>query len=85
MNDPREVTVADVHKAGRPAGRLTRDGDDVVFGYLPDHDGPAVASTLPLGVDETRATAGAVPRSSPGCSPRGTPAGAHHRRPDLHR
>ena len=71
MNDPREVTVADVHKAGRPAGRLTRDGDDVVFGYLPDYDGPAVASTFPLGVDETRATAGAVPPFFAGLLPEG--------------
>lgn len=39
MSDPREVTGADLHEAGRPAAPPNRDGDDVVLGYLPDQDG----------------------------------------------
>jgi len=71
VTDLREVAVADVHKAGRPAGQLTRDGDDVVFSYLPDYDGAPVASTLPLGADPARATAGAVPPFFAGLLPEG--------------
>lgn len=71
MSDLREVTVADVHKAGRPAGQLTRDGDDVVFAYRPDYTGPAVATTLPVGPGEVRATAGAVPPFFAGLLPEG--------------
>lgn len=71
MTDLREVTAADVHKAGELAGQLTRDGDDVVFGYVDGYAGPPVAVTLPVSTDEVRATAGAVPPFFAGLLPEG--------------
>lgn len=75
MSDLREVLVADVHKAGRLAGTLTRDGDDVVFahdaGYLADPDAPPVASTLPLTPEPVRAGAGSAPAFFAGLLPEG--------------
>ena len=50
------MTSADVHKAGRLAATLSTVGPDTVFSYLPGYDGPAVATTLPLGMTVTRAT-----------------------------
>ena len=75
VGDLVAVEEADVYKAGRLAGRLRRDGDDVVFGYLDGYlaDGatPAVATTLPKSVDPVRATAGAVPPFFAGLLPEG--------------
>ncbi|MCO7218506.1 type II toxin-antitoxin system HipA family toxin [Klenkia sp. PcliD-1-E] len=71
MTDLRDVAVADVHKAGQLAGQLTRDGDDVVFTYRPGYDSAAVATTLPLGAEPVRATAGAVPPFFAGLLPEG--------------
>ena len=48
------MTSADVHKAGRLAATLSTVGPDTVFRYLPGYDGPAVATTLPLGTTVTR-------------------------------
>lgn len=48
------MTSADVHKAGRLAATLSTVGPDTVFSYLPGYDGPAVATTLPLGTTVTR-------------------------------
>ena len=69
------VEEADVYKAGRLAGRLRRDGDDVVFGYTDDYlseaGAPAVAVTLPKVAEPVRATAGAVPPFFAGLLPEG--------------
>lgn len=59
--DPRDVKVADVYKAGRRAATLTRDGAVNTFAYLPDYDGPAVATTLPLDSAPVSSGSGAVP------------------------
>lgn len=70
----RTVDVADVYKAGTLAGRLRRDGDDVVFRYddeyAHDADAVPVAITLPLGAS-ARAGAGAVPPFFAGLLPEG--------------
>ncbi len=80
------VEEADVYKSGRLAGRLRRDGDDVVFGYVDDYlsdaGTPAVAATLPKDAEPVRATAGAVPPFFAGLLPEGArlqavTAGAH--------
>jgi len=75
VTDLREVAVADVHKNGRLAGQLRRDGDDVVFSYLSEYreDGEAlpVAVTLPLVPEPVRATAGSVPPFFAGLLPEG--------------
>jgi serine/threonine-protein kinase HipA len=80
------VEQADVYKAGRLAGWLRRDGDDVVFGYtddyLADAGAPAVATTLPKVAEPVRSTAGAVPPFFAGLLPEGArlhavTAGAH--------
>jgi serine/threonine-protein kinase HipA len=70
------VESADVYKAGQLAGRLRRDGDDVVFeygsDYLTEAAAPPVAVTLPKGRSPVRATAGAVPPFFAGLLPEGT-------------
>ena len=80
------VEEADVYKSGRLAGRLRREGDDVVFGYadayLADAGTPAVATTLPKSAEPVRASAGAVPPFFAGLLPEGArlqaiTAGAH--------
>lgn len=73
--DLRSVGAADVHKAGRLAARIVREGDSTVFSYLPDYldDGsaPQVASTLPKTAEPVRASAGAVPPFFAGLLPEG--------------
>ena len=50
MRAPSDAAlVADVHRAGRLAGRLWRVGQDVTFSSIDGYDGPPVASTLPVG------------------------------------
>jgi serine/threonine-protein kinase HipA len=80
------VEEGDVYKSGRLAGRLRRDGDDVVFRYVDDYladpGAPAVAMTLPKDAEPVRATAGAVPPFFAGLLPEGArlqavTAGAH--------
>lgn len=63
--------MADVHKAGRPCAQLTRTPQGVVFTYLPDYDGPAVASTLPVTDEPLLTPAGAVPPYFSGLLPEG--------------
>lgn len=69
------VEQADVYKAGRLAGRLSREGDDTAFSYVADYlaDGqaPAVALTLPRGPSAVRATGGSVPPFFAGLLPEG--------------
>ena len=63
--DPREVAAADVYKAGRLAGQLTRERAGVKFAYdeayLADRSAPPVATTLPRGAEPFESAApGAV-------------------------
>lgn len=68
------MDVADVYKAGTLAGRLRRDGDDVVYdydnAYASDPDAVPVAITLPL-TESARTAAGAVPPFFAGLLPEG--------------
>jgi len=74
-----EVPTADVHKAGRLAGRLTRTRDGVVFSYLDGYDGPPVATTLPRGADPVLRPGGALPAFFTGLLPEGRRLGALRR------
>jgi serine/threonine-protein kinase HipA len=71
----RDVDTADVYKAGRLAGRLHRQDDDVVFTYDDDYrkdpSVPPVAFTLPKDGPEVRATGGAAPAYFAGLLPEG--------------
>jgi serine/threonine-protein kinase HipA len=74
--DPRQLAIADVYKAGRLAGHLTRTADAVVFDYdedyLADPTAPAVATTLPRREGPTiGGGAGAVPPFFAGLLPEG--------------
>ncbi len=64
LTELRDVDRAVVGKAGRAAGTLTREGDDVVFryedDYLADPLAPPLAWTLPKSDEPRRATGGAV-------------------------
>lgn len=71
LEDLRSVEVADVLKGEVHAGRLTREGDDVVFRYLPAYRNEPVARTLPLSAEPVRAPAGAVPPFFAGLLPEG--------------
>jgi serine/threonine-protein kinase HipA len=75
LDDLLAVEVADVYKSGRLAGRLRRDGDDVVFAYdsayVTDPDAPGVAFTLPRTEEPVRAGAGAAPPFFAGLLPEG--------------
>ncbi len=75
VSDLIGVQKADVDKAGRLAGCLRRDRDDVLFeydaGYLADDAAPPVAFTLPRNPAPVRATAGAVPPFFAGLLPEG--------------
>ncbi|UGT59059.1 type II toxin-antitoxin system HipA family toxin [Nocardia asteroides] len=74
LQDLRQVTAADVFKAGRRAARLTRNQDGGVdFGYHPDYlpDGQPIAFTLPVGPEILRRPAGAVPPYFAGLLPEG--------------
>lgn len=74
LGEMRTVELADVYKAGTLAGRLRRDGDDVVFAYddayLSRPDVVPVAVTLPL-TGAARSSAGAVPPFFAGLLPEG--------------
>lgn len=74
LEELRRSAAADVWKGDRPAGRLVRDGQDVVFTYRADYladPGPAVARTLPLTPEPVRTPAGAVPPFFAGLLPEG--------------
>lgn len=71
LEDLRSVEVADVLKGEAHAGRLAREGDDVVFRYLPEYRDEPVARTLPLSAEPYRASAGAVPPFFAGLLPEG--------------
>ena len=74
-SDLRSVQSADVYKGNRLAGRLSREGSDVVYRYDPtyldDPAMPAVAWTLPKSHTEARATGESVPPFFAGLLPEG--------------
>ncbi|NUS43456.1 MAG: type II toxin-antitoxin system HipA family toxin [Mycobacteriaceae bacterium] len=71
----RHVDTADVYKAGRPAGHLRRDRDDVLFIYaesfLDDPTTAPVAFSLPKATAAFRSTGGSVPTFFAGLLPEG--------------
>jgi serine/threonine-protein kinase HipA len=67
----RSVEVADVYKAGVLAAQLRRHADGVEFRYVDGYGGPAVATTLPVGVPPRTTAAGAVPPFFAGLLPEG--------------
>ncbi len=69
--DLRQVEQADVYKAGALAARLTRTPDGIVFAYLPDWTGPAVATTLPTEAGPVLRPGGALPAFFTGLLPEG--------------
>ncbi len=69
--DLRRVHEAEVLKAGRRAGLLVRTRQGSEFAYDSDYDGPAVATTLPVGARPVQAWAGAVPPFFAGLLPEG--------------
>lgn len=75
LADLRTVGEADVYKAGRIAGQLRRERDDIVFSYsepyLDDSTAPPVAFTLPKRAGAFRATGGSVPPFFAGLLPEG--------------
>lgn len=76
--DPRQVVEAQVWKAGRWVAWLRRRPEGVLFGYVDDYEGPAVATTLPVG--PTRASpGGALPAYFTGLLPEGRRLGALRR------
>ncbi|MBA3418058.1 MAG: HipA domain-containing protein [Geodermatophilaceae bacterium] len=78
----RGVERADVLKQGRRAASLTRTEDGVEFRYLREwvlRDGPAVATTLPVGPNPVTRPGGAVPAYFAGLLPEGRRLGALRR------
>lgn len=75
LADLRAIDNADVYKAGRLAGQLRRERDDVVFTYAEPYSAdpttPPVASTLPKWTGTYRATGGSVPAFFAGLLPEG--------------
>lgn len=75
LDELRRIDAADVYKDERPAGRLVRDGEDIVFSYRPDYladPGAApLARTLPCSGGPVRTPAGAVPPFFAGLLPEG--------------
>lgn len=72
--DPRDVTVAEVYKAGQRAATLSRHDGGTTFRYLPEYLASArlaVATTLPLTDEPRQASGGAVPAYFAGLLPEG--------------
>jgi serine/threonine-protein kinase HipA len=67
----RRVDDATVWKADRAAGHLRRTAQGVTFAYLPDYDGPDVATSLPRGSTPAPRGAGALPPFFSGLLPEG--------------
>src|SRR5262245_47065647 len=77
--DFRRIDRATVWKAGHRAARLSRTQQGIVFEYLPDYSGPAIATTLPPSQGATHRTAGALPPFFSGLLPEGRRLGALRR------
>lgn len=75
----RRVAEATVWKGERAAARLRRTSSGVVFEYLPEHDGPDVATTLPRSPAAITHTGGALPPFFSGLLPEGRRLGAIRR------
>lgn len=65
------VEVADVYKAGRLAAQLRRVPGGIVCAYLPDYDGPPIATSLAVAGDEVHTGGGALPAYFTGLLPEG--------------
>ncbi|PZF84105.1 type II toxin-antitoxin system HipA family toxin [Jiangella anatolica] len=76
----RSIDTADVYKDGRPAGRLSREGTDIVFRYddeyLADAATPPLAWTIPKRAAEVRSSGESVPPFFAGLLPEGARLGA---------
>lgn len=74
-SDLRSINEAVVYKGGRRAGRLRRDGTDIVFQYLEDYladdTAPQLAWTIPKNTAEVRSSAESVPPFFAGQLPEG--------------
>lgn len=79
MTSPLDVAVADVWKGERLAARLERSPAGVVFQYVHDEDGPAVATTLPVSGDPVVSPGGSLPAYFTGLLPEGRRLGALRR------
>lgn len=82
MTDPAttvDVTKADVWKSGVRAATLTRSPEGVRFAYLPDYQGPPVATTLPRTALPAPRPGGALPAFFTGLLPEGRRLGALRR------
>jgi serine/threonine-protein kinase HipA len=78
----RAVNAADVYKAGKHAGTLTRTSQGVEFHYLDEwvgRGGPPVASTLPVSPRPVISPASTVPAYFAGLLPEGRRLGALRR------
>lgn len=75
----RRVAEATVWKGERAAARLRRTSSGVVFEYLPEHDGPDVATTLPRSATAITHPGGALPPFFSGLLPEGRRLGAIRR------
>ncbi len=73
--DLRTVDTADVYKGRQRAGRLSREGTDIVFRYAEDYvanvGAPALAWTIPKDLDEVRSSGESVPPFFAGLLPEG--------------
>ena len=75
----RDVSVADVHKAGTLAAHLTRTQDGVEFRYVDGYHGPPVATTLRVSLEALLRPGGAPPAFFTGLLPEGRRLGALRR------
>ncbi|HEX9889359.1 MAG TPA: HipA domain-containing protein [Nitriliruptorales bacterium] len=71
LQDLVRVDAADVHKGAVLAGQLRRHGSLMEFSYREGYAGPAVATTLPMGLGPATAPPGAVPAFFAGLLPEG--------------
>lgn len=68
----RSVDHADVHKSGRFAGWLTRDGNTTTFSYAVGYDGPDVSFSLPRDGAPAVSPEGVLPPFFSGLLPEGS-------------
>jgi serine/threonine-protein kinase HipA len=74
-SDLRSIDSADVYKGRRHAGRLSREGSDIVFRYVSDYSAdeatPQLAWTIPKDLAEVRSSGESVPTYFAGLLPEG--------------
>jgi serine/threonine-protein kinase HipA len=79
LSAAKDVTTAEVRKAGHLAATLQRTADGVLFTYVEGYDGPPVATTLPLDIGPVQRPGGALPAYFAGLLPEGRRLGALRR------